>query len=148
MGFRVRLVLMLVAILVSVQALTWALVFEVTRRQAVAEGERQLAAEAEVFVHQLDAVSQRVADSVEVLAKDFPLRTAIAQEDRATVVSALRNHGRRVGAERMLLVDLDGRVTADTGGEVAAGVVHGEQFRGRVTRARLALRRILAGPDR
>ncbi|MGH8028335.1 MAG: hypothetical protein ACREO3_00220, partial [Arenimonas sp.] len=87
MGFRVRLVLMLVAILVSVQALTWALVFEVTRRQSIVEGERQLAAEGEVFVHQLDAVSQRVAESVEVLAKDFPLRTAIASDDRATVRS-------------------------------------------------------------
>src|SRR5688572_18420305 len=112
---------MLAAILVSVQALTWALVFEVTRREAVAQGERQLAAEGEAFVHQLDAVSQRVADSVEVLSKDFPLRAAIAQDDRATVQSALRNHGRRVGAERMLLLDLDGAVTVDTGEAIAPG---------------------------
>jgi diguanylate cyclase (GGDEF)-like protein len=42
------------------------------------------------------------------------LRSAIAQHDRDTVISALRNHGRRVGATRMLLVGLDGAIQADT----------------------------------
>lgn len=115
MGFRLRLALFLVAILVSVQALTWVSVFEVTRRESIAEGERQLSAGADAFVMQLDDISTRVANSVQVLALDYALREAIAQHDRATVLSVLRNHGRRVGAARMLLMDLDGSVSADTG---------------------------------
>ena len=121
MGFRLRLVLFLVAILVTVQALTWASVYAVTRRQSIAEGERQLTAAADAFVHQLDDVSTRVAQSVQVLSLDYALREAIAQHDRATVLSALRNHGRRVGAARMLLVELDGRISVDTGAPHATG---------------------------
>src|SRR5690348_740064 len=114
MGFRVRLVAFLVAILVIVQGLTWLLVFEVTRHESIKVGERQLASAAAVFVNQLDDISLRIANSVQVLALDYALRESIAEHDRATVLSALRNHGRRVGAARMLLMDLDGRITADT----------------------------------
>jgi diguanylate cyclase (GGDEF)-like protein len=115
MGFRVRLVAFLLAILVVVQGLTWLLVFEVTRHESIAAGERQLTSAAGVFVNQLDDISLRIANSVQVLALDYALRESIAQHDRATVLSALRNHGRRVGAARMLLMNLDGRITADTG---------------------------------
>ena len=115
MGFRVRLVAFLVAILVIVQGLTWLLVFEVTRHESIKVGERQLASAAAVFVNQLDDISLRIANSVQVLALDYALRESIAEHDRATVLSALRNHGRRVGAARMLLMDLDGHISADTG---------------------------------
>lgn len=125
MGFRLRLALFLVAVLVGVQVLTWALVYEVTRREVIAQGERQLATAADAFVRQLDDIAQRVAESVQVLSLDYPLRAAIAERDRGTVLSALRNHGRRVGAERMLLVGLDGVVQADT---LAAGGSAGQAF--------------------
>ena len=114
MGVRVRLALFLVAALLGVQLLSWSLVYGVTRREVIAEGERQLAVAADAFVRQLDDIAARVAESVQVLALDYPLRSAIAERDRGTVLSALRNHGRRVGAERMLLVGLDGQVQADT----------------------------------
>src|SRR5207342_280214 len=59
-------------------------------------------------------ISERVAASVQVLSLDFALRSAIAQRDQATVSSALANHGSRVGAVRMQLIDVDGRIEADT----------------------------------
>jgi diguanylate cyclase (GGDEF)-like protein len=124
MGFRLRLALFLVATLVAVQALTALLLYEVTRRALIAEGERQLGVAAEAFVRQLDDLSQRVADNVQVLALDYALRAAIAERDRGTVRSALRNHGRRVGAARMFLLGLDGSVQADTGDEGAALAGH------------------------
>jgi diguanylate cyclase (GGDEF)-like protein len=114
MGFRLRLALFLVATLAAVQLLTAVLVYGVTRNALIKEGERQLAETATVFVRQLDDVSERVAENVEVLVLDYALRAAIAQRDQATVLSALRNHGRRVGAERMLLIGLDGTIEADT----------------------------------
>jgi diguanylate cyclase (GGDEF)-like protein len=114
MGFRLRLALFLVAILVLVQGLTWALVFDVTRRQSIDEGERQLIAAADAFLSQMTEISARIGGSVQILAFDYPLRTAIAELDQRTLLSALRNHGKRVGAARMLLLDLDGNISCDT----------------------------------
>jgi diguanylate cyclase (GGDEF)-like protein len=114
MSFRVRLASFLVASLAILQILTATLVYEVTRRQLIAQGEQELVVAGKAFARQLDDVSARVADNVQVLTLDFALRSAIAQRDRATVLSALRNHGRRVGATRMLLIGLDGAIQADT----------------------------------
>ncbi len=113
-GFRMRLALFVVTTIVAVQALTAVLVSEVTHRQLVAEGKRQLTASADAFVDQLDDISTRVAESVQILALDYALRAAIAQHDKDTVFSVLRNHGRRVGAARMLMMGLDGTIQVDT----------------------------------
>jgi len=114
MTFRLRLASFLVASLAVLQIVTALLVYEVTRRQIIGEGEHQLALASTAFSRQLDDVSVRVADNVSVLTLDYALRSAIAQHDRDTVLSALRNHGRRVGATRMLLIGLDGAIQADT----------------------------------
>lgn len=121
MGFRFRIALFFVAALVAVQGLTALTVYRVARSELIEEGQRQLEVAAGAFVRQLDDISSRVADSVQVLALDFALRSAIAQHDEATLLSALRNHGRRVGATRMFLVGLDGRIEADTGDGRARG---------------------------
>ena len=115
MGFRFRLALLFVATMVGVQLVTAALVYEVTRRALVNEGERELTVTASAFMAQMDDISARIAGSVNVLSLDYALRKAIAERDHVTVLSVLRNHGRRVGASRMLLVDIDGSVEVDTG---------------------------------
>jgi diguanylate cyclase (GGDEF)-like protein len=114
MGFRFRLASFLVLALVTVQVLTAGLVYSVTRHQLIDEGKRQLGVSATAFSRQLDETSERVAASVQVLSLDFALRSAIAQRDQATLRSALANHGQRVGATRMQLVGVDGRIEADT----------------------------------
>ena len=101
MGFRFRLASFIVATLIGVQALTAVLVYEVTRHELIGEGQRQLAGAAGAFARQLDDISERVASSVQVLSLDYALRAAIAQRDEATLLSALHNHGRRVGATQM-----------------------------------------------
>jgi diguanylate cyclase (GGDEF)-like protein len=121
MSFRLRLALLFVTTLVAVQVFTAVLVYEVARRGVIAEGERQLATGADAVARQLDDISNRVADNVHVLALDYALRAAIAQRDEGTVLSALRNHGRRIGASRMLLIDLDGTVRSDTAEAGSAG---------------------------
>ncbi|HET6913851.1 MAG TPA: EAL domain-containing protein [Rhodanobacteraceae bacterium] len=121
MSFRTRLALFFVAALVAVQALTAVLVYEVTRHELIREGQRQLGVAATAFARQLDDISDRVAASVKVLSLDYALRSAIAQHDQATMQSALANHGRRVGATQMLLLDVDGRVEVDTLGAYPAG---------------------------
>src|SRR5690348_13350282 len=121
MSFRLRLSVLFVATLVAVQIFTALLVYTVARRALIAEGERQLTAGAAAVARQLDDISSRVADNVQVLALDYALRAAIAQRDQSTVLSALRNHGRRIGAERMLLIGLDGTIRSDTANQPGDG---------------------------
>ncbi len=114
MNFRNRLMLFLVVTLVAVQVFTGLVVYNVIRNHVIDQGKTELKAATEIFVRELDALSGRVSDAVDVLALDYPLRSAIAAEDHETALSALRNHGHRVGATRMMLVRLDGTVSADT----------------------------------
>ena len=95
------------------------LVYQTARHDEPEDSQLDVAATA--FARQLDDISAHVAVSVQVLALDYALRSAIAQRDQATMLSALRNHGRRVGANRMLLVDVDGRVEVDTSDQLRAG---------------------------
>lgn len=58
--------------------------------------------------------------AAEVLTTDFGFRQAVATGDLATIGSVLENHGERIGADMMLLTDLQGRVTLTS---IAAGRV-------------------------
>ena len=110
------------AVLVVVQALTAFLTYDTIRNSLVENGKRQLATATTALMKQLDVLGDRVGDDVEVLSLDYALRKAVAGHDPATALSALRNHGNRVGASRMMLLDLDGTISADTGGVYAAGI--------------------------
>ncbi|QDE38334.1 EAL domain-containing protein [Luteibacter pinisoli] len=115
-GFRTRLALFFVATLIVVQGITAILGYTVARRELVKEGGRQLAANAHAFVAQMNDLSASVASGVQIMSLDYGLRSAIAASDRDTILSVLRNHGRRVGASRMQLLHLDGSVQVDTAG--------------------------------
>jgi len=114
LGFRTRLALFFVATLILVQGLTAVLAYDVARRQLVKEGGHQLSANAGAFVAQMNDLSASVANGVQIMSLDYGLRSAIGARDKETILSVLRNHGRRVGASRMQLLDLDGTIQADT----------------------------------
>ena len=113
-GFRNRLAAFMMVTLVVVQGATAVTVYQVTRRALISQSEHTLSASAELFSQQINALSQRVAESVQVLSLDYPLRQAVASQNAPTVLSALRNHGRRVGATRMQWIGLDGVILGDT----------------------------------
>ncbi len=128
MSFRHRLALFLVVTLAAVQVLTAVVAYSFLRHSLVDKEKSELAAATHVFLSQLGILSERVGDDVQVLSLDYALRQAIAQHDYATELSALRNHGRRVGATRMMLVGLDGRISADTGafGDTGRGFAYSD----------------------
>jgi signal transduction histidine kinase len=121
MSFRNRLALFLMAILVVVQVATAVFAYTYLRHTVVEQGERELASATDAFMRQLNFLSERVSDGVEVLALDYPLRAAIARHDEGTELSVLRNHGRRIGAARMMLVGLNGAIEADSAAPEIAG---------------------------
>jgi signal transduction histidine kinase len=114
MTFRQRLGLFLIVTLIAVQALTAVLAYSVVRSKLVAQGESELAATSAALMRQLDVMSERVSDDVYLLSLDYALRKAVAERDQNTLLSALRNHGNRIGATRMMVVGFDGKIEADT----------------------------------
>ena len=114
MNFRQRLALFLIVTLAGLQILTAVLGYGVVRANLVEQAERELQAATAAFTRQLDVLSERVTDDVFVLSFDYALRKAVAEHDSATALSALNNHGRRVGATRMILANLEGKISADT----------------------------------
>ncbi|MFM2044793.1 MAG: hypothetical protein RLY86_3369, partial [Pseudomonadota bacterium] len=113
LSFRNKLTLFLVLTLVTVQVLTAVMVMGFTRSALIDQGKEELASATALFARQLDVRAAQLAEGVQILALDFPLRQAIATRDTATALSAMRNHGRRIGATRMLLVGLDGQVVVE-----------------------------------
>src|SRR5688500_3285672 len=119
LSFRQRLALLFIVTLIVIQGLTAALAYGVVRANLVEQGKRRLEATTQVFMRQLNVLSERVSDDVEILSLDYALRKAVAENDRGTALSALRNHGNRVGATRMSIVGLDGIITIDTAAAAA-----------------------------
>ncbi len=135
MSFRHRLAFFLIATLALIQALTIAFAYFYLRHGIVETAKRELNSASRIFVGQMAFASEGAADDVKILSLDYALRQAIAQRDYQTEVSALRNHGHRVHAARMMLVDLNGRTVADTGsprGAVGKPFRHSDLLNGAV----------------
>jgi diguanylate cyclase (GGDEF)-like protein len=72
---------------------------------------------ARVFDRLKEQDTQRLVQGARLLSSDFAFREAVASGDRGTIASVLWNHGKRIDADIMMLVGLDGDVIADTSGE-------------------------------
>src|SRR5262245_36248110 len=121
LSFRQRVSLFFILTLIAVQGLTAVFAYGVVRANLVEQGKARLEATTQVFMRQLNVLSERVSDDVEILSLDYALRKAVAEDDRSTALSALRNHGNRIGATRMSIVALDGTIVTDTTSDAAQG---------------------------
>jgi diguanylate cyclase (GGDEF)-like protein len=72
---------------------------------------------ARVFDRLKEQDTERLVQGVRLLSSDYAFREAIATGDGGTITSVLWNHGKRIDADIMMLVDLEGRVIADTKGD-------------------------------
>jgi diguanylate cyclase (GGDEF)-like protein len=115
MRFSWRLTLFFAATLLAIQGVTMLAIQTWLRDTLIEDGKAQVAAAETRFVRQLSELENQLAEGVRLLTLDYALRQSIADHDAATVLSALRNHGHRVGASRMLLIGRDGTIDGDTG---------------------------------
>jgi len=121
MRFGIKLAVFLAIALMLILGGAGVATYQSIRDTLIDEGKAQITTAAGRFVRQLDEIERQVASGVGILTLDFALRQAVANHDRATVVSALRNHGRRIEASRMMLVEIDGAIGADTAIPLNAG---------------------------
>ena len=111
-GLKVRLLVTLLVLIVSLQLATSYVVLERTRDEGEARAEAALASGGRVFSRLLRDRERQLLSNVGVLVQDFGLRRAVATGDRPTVESALENHASRIRADFAFYIDLEGRIQA------------------------------------
>ena len=113
-SFQTRLLELFVGVLLLLQVTTMVSVYLAGERTL----QRSVAAELRVGARVLDRLlstrGRQLSESLRVLALDFAFREAVASGDRPTITSVLENHGSRISADLVVLVDLNGSVIADT----------------------------------
>jgi diguanylate cyclase len=109
-----RIVGLFLALLLVVQLLSFALINHSIDANAASAIDAQLRVGERVFDTVLAQRARSLADETLLLASDFGLRSAIASDDRATIISALANHGQRIGAQVAFLTDAQFHLRAAT----------------------------------
>ena len=112
--FRSRLVVVFVGLFAIIQATGYGAVVLSGRASARHNVEEELRLASTLFARQFEVRSQHLVAATRLLAGDFALKTAVATADRGTTASVLDNHRRRLQADLLMLVSLDGVVIADT----------------------------------
>ncbi|TNE63103.1 MAG: EAL domain-containing protein [Alphaproteobacteria bacterium] len=112
MRFQTKLTLVYLALFLTVQGVVL-LAFNGSIPQNVqGQIQNQLSASARVLERILAGRVEQLAASTQLLAQDFGIRGAVATGDRPTVVSALKNHKARLGADLAFVVAPDDSVLA------------------------------------
>jgi diguanylate cyclase (GGDEF)-like protein len=118
-SFRKRLLVLIIGLVIVTQTVTLAAVLASTAHNVEARAAEQLRSGGS-FVQQLIRFrAGQLANGVAVLAADFGFREAVASGDVPTILSAARNNAQRIGADIVLLLDIQGNLVASTASEVA-----------------------------
>jgi len=118
-SFQARLLYLLIALLVLLEAGTLVAVHYAGRRAMRRTVDEELRIGSRVFDRFLQMRARTLGEQTRVLVSDFAFRETVAGADLATIASALQNHGTRVGANAVALIDLDGNVKTDSIGRMS-----------------------------
>lgn len=77
---------------------------------AEAQIEQKIDVAQNVLNQTLRLQEQVLITTASVLAADFGFKQAVATEDKQTIKSVLLNHGKRINADLMLILDLEGNL--------------------------------------
>jgi diguanylate cyclase (GGDEF)-like protein len=115
-SLRARIALVFVILMLVAQAAAYVVINSVIVKNAHRGADEQLAVAERVFEQVIHSNSEQLTQAASVAAADFGFREAVATHDGKTVASALQNHGDRIHADVVMLVDLDGKLIADNAG--------------------------------
>lgn len=120
-SLRARIAVIFVLLMLVVQAAAFLVTDSVISSNARSNAQEQLSVAERVFRQVLRSNGEKLAQAASVVAADFAFRQAVATHDENTVASALKNHGDRVNADIVMLVDLEGNLVADSNGPAPEG---------------------------
>ncbi len=121
-SFQRKLVSFIISLLVFLAVLTLIAVFYANRRSVTTQATNDLRVGSRLFDRLLASRGAQVGQSVRVLSADFAFREAIASSDKQTIESVLKNHGKRIDADIVFLLDLDGTTNAESTRVIGEGV--------------------------
>jgi diguanylate cyclase (GGDEF)-like protein len=113
LGFRRRIIALLVLVVVVAQVATFVVVSVAIDRSVDARIRSELEVGQRVWDQFHAARGQQLLDSVGLLAADFGFKEAVASADAPTMASALANHSTRLAADLALLLTPEGDFLAD-----------------------------------
>lgn len=113
-----KIFLLVVSLFTLVFSLTLVSIYQAAYNQAEREFVARLNVGKNVFMNEVVIAKQHLDSSVETIAKDWALRSAIGQgEDAESIKSVLFNHGKRINADIALVLDKTFMLIAQYGGE-------------------------------
>ena len=78
------------------------------------QAEEELHTGKRIFERLMSARGDQLITSSEILVSDFGFKTAIASEDKNTILSALENYQQRISVDLMMIHNLDGALVSTT----------------------------------
>jgi diguanylate cyclase (GGDEF)-like protein len=110
-GFRQRILLLAVALVVTTQLIVLFPVLDLIKRDSAAQADRTVGLAGVLFDEYMHNRAEQLSTTVNAVVSDYGLKQAVGGGDEATIRSVLRNHASRVPDARVAaLLDLDGRV--------------------------------------
>jgi diguanylate cyclase (GGDEF)-like protein len=110
-GFRHRILLLAVALVVMTQLVVLFPVLNLIKRDRAEQAERTVGLAGALFDEYMHNRAENQSTNVNLVVADYPFKQAVASgDDDATIRSVLRNHATRVGASVAAVLDLDGIV--------------------------------------
>ncbi|EAR10699.1 putative bifunctional diguanylate cyclase/phosphodiesterase [Reinekea blandensis] len=113
-SFRNRLLIVFTILLgTALFVSTWA-VLRAVDSNARSNAARELEVAERVFETLLEDNRRQLTDRTTLLAEDFGFRQAIATNEEDTIISVLANHGERIAADMILLMNPEGDIQIST----------------------------------
>lgn len=119
-SFQTKLAIFFTVMFLLLQGAAYFTVQQAIVQNIFDQSRDQLVVANKIFANRIQATVNALAEGAQILASDFGFRTAVATNDKPTVLSALDNLGARINADRIMLVNLDYQTVADTGNPEAA----------------------------
>jgi diguanylate cyclase (GGDEF)-like protein len=114
-SLRARIVAVFLGLLLVVQLAGFGAIRASLSNHALNELPQRLSEGDRVLRRLLDQQAQKLSDGARLLASDYGFREAIHTSDTNTIVSALENHGERIGATQVSLYSSDLSLQASSG---------------------------------
>ena len=109
-----RIVAFSLLLLLAVQALGFAAIRNAIERNARTLLNEELTVGERVWARLLEQRAAKLSQGAALLAADFGFRSAVMSDDQATIASALGNHGARIQASQVALLDTDFAIRAQS----------------------------------
>ena len=113
-SFKYKILGLFSALIIGILGTILIVVNQIYRARAVEMIESDLKRTHLIFIRLLDERNLQLAASARLLSLDFAFKQAVATEEHATVLSAARNHQKRIGSDLFIVTDRYGTVLADT----------------------------------